>query len=838
MKTIFSQKSFRTLMILWMVFFCRQAIAQIKDPSPYCYPRAGKMTTGTCTGSGAYRLRSVEYNDARRANPSFFLLKEDSACYGASDTGAYRRWNTTYLNYNSYYYIGHDYAFRIKSHGGSGIDTVALSCRIDYNLDGDFDDSGELIGFSYGPVSTSGFNSDFKFTIPLGSVSGTTRVRFMVEKYSQGNVLSPCFALHGYGETWDFDVYLGQDTRAPVILNLMYPNPEEYVQLSCDSAFIDTGMAVEDDVDNEPVMVRTGDVDRSRPGKYILSYIAHDRSGNFSYPINRTVIVEGTESVDHQYFRRDFSNGEVKFIAAKLNPAVNAFKWFVDDVYQSGFDNTDTFVCDFKDTFLHHVCIQIAYCNDSVFMACGPSLLGKPYGLSGKVFYDMNVDCKKDSVENGIKGIQVRLYNKNGQFLYSTYTSDKGEYAFNEYYGDFYIVADISGFPIHLSCDSSEDSLLSLSPEQPSITGIDFGVVCDGSDVGVKYIFFRGWIFPGVKHTLNVNVGNLTKYSEVNCPANYGGELKITANGPVKYLRTDSGTMFPASVQGNELTYRINNFDSLLQERFMPIFITDTNALLGDSISVIAEIKTSDSRDPVFNNKKHYSYRVNMSFDPNVKEVYPDKVLPVFNDWLTYTVKFQNTGNAPAMNVRLRDTLDPLLDPETFEVMGSSHEMSTKLNKRALSFYFPDIMLPDSFSDEKNSHGFVQYRIKPTRPLKVDDNIHNTAFIYFDYNEAVVTNTVSTVVAQPIMSVNVPDNQVRSSLYPNPGHGQYVLVVPLNTDLNALRLDVFDIRGILVYTSPIETRTSEIDLKSLDNGLYILKISAWDRLEIMYFLKQ
>jgi hypothetical protein len=52
-------------------------------------------------------------------------------------------------------------------------------------------------------------------------------------------------------------------------------------------------------------------------------------------------------------------------------------------------------------------------------------------------------------------------------------------------------------------------------------------------------------------------------------------------------------------------------------------------------------------------------------------------------------------------------------------------------------------MLPDSVHDEPNSHGWVVYRIRSFDSLLPLEVINNSAAIYFDDNEPVITNTYS-----------------------------------------------------------------------------------------------
>jgi uncharacterized repeat protein (TIGR01451 family) len=112
---------------------------------------------------------------------------------------------------------------------------------------------------------------------------------------------------------------------------------------------------------------------------------------------------------------------------------------------------------------------------------------------------------------------------------------------------------------------------------------------------------------------------------------------------------------------------------------------------------------------------------------------------------IEYRIRFQNTGNAPAFNVRIEDQLDlSKLNLNSFNPIAASHSYSTIVTPDGMvQFVFDNIMLPDSVHDEANSHGWVVYRIRSFDSLLPLNVINNTAAIYFDDNEPVITNTYS-----------------------------------------------------------------------------------------------
>jgi hypothetical protein len=115
---------------------------------------------------------------------------------------------------------------------------------------------------------------------------------------------------------------------------------------------------------------------------------------------------------------------------------------------------------------------------------------------------------------------------------------------------------------------------------------------------------------------------------------------------------------------------------------------------------------------------------------------------------LDYTVRFQNTGTDTAINVVIKDQIDPNLDLYSFEPLASSHEMFINIEETGMvTFTFENIMLPDSNINELASHGFVRYKINLNEDLPLGTSIYNNAGIYFDANPVIVTNTKINTVA-------------------------------------------------------------------------------------------
>jgi uncharacterized repeat protein (TIGR01451 family) len=351
-------------------------------------------------------------------------------------------------------------------------------------------------------------------------------------------------------------------------------------------------------------------------------------------------------------------------------------------------------------------------------------------------------------------------------------------------------------------------------------------VACGSNyDATVQSVSRSGWVFPGQTHTLETNVTNNSNWYNLNCSSTIiSGTVSIQVNGPVSFLAPAAGALTP-TVSGNTYTYTISDFNTLNPNSFGLRLITDTTAQANDPICVHVEISPNPIDADTTNNVYDFCYNVVNSYDPNMKEVYPVNVLPGYDDWFTYTIHFQNTGNAPAFNIRLRDTLDTQLDLNTFEVLGYSHPATVTVSGNILTVRFNNIMLPDSTSDYEGSMGYFQYRIKPTPNLPNGSQISNTAYIYFDFNAPIITNTTENNFDITVSATNLKLNPESFEIYPNPSTG----VFTIKDAKNIQRVEVYNVMGqeIAVFAGDNTNKVSkQINLSNYSKGIYFAKING------------
>lgn len=228
-------------------------------------------------------------------------------------------------------------------------------------------------------------------------------------------------------------------------------------------------------------------------------------------------------------------------------------------------------------------------------------------------------------------------------------------------------------------------------------------------------------------------------------------------NSGITALELDPLTTFvtaepaPDSISGNQYFWF---FDSLFPTYSHQIYLElemPSVDFLGEFINLTSSsIFLDDNGNVLANDSYQFSSQINCAYDPNDKLVEPnipnDDNYTLFGDTLLYTVRFQNTGTDTAINVYIEDYLNQHLDWSTLRVIASSHPQETTLEENGkVTFNFENIYLPDSTTNEQASHGFVKYEILPLDDLDENTLIHNVADIFFDFNEAILTNAVQNV---------------------------------------------------------------------------------------------
>lgn len=447
--------------------------------------------------------------------------------------------------------------------------------------------------------------------------------------------------------------------------------------------------------------------------------------------------------------------------------------------------------------------------------------------VKGKIYVDYNSDCNFNQSDVGITYItpQIAANYTNTPFQNNfTMPNNNGNYEVHlqENYLQNYTVSipSIYAFTFPNSpCMQVSQTFTSLPQNN-----VDFALQCADIDTYVT--------LTSTPARPNVPFGLTPRVFNIGCDQ-VSGVLKLKLDPNVTYNAAQSS--HPADAQvGDTLYWNYLNLNNLANNtayfnQFLGgISVTPSLSVnIGDTLWF--ELSTAVNANDVnpANNSLLLAVPIVNSFDPNLKEASPkgrgpEGYIPVETDAITYTVRFQNTGSAEALNIYVIDTLEANLEPKSLQILANSHYMSPEwLSESVLKFNFPNIHLADSASNEPMSHGFVTFKLNLKPNLPVGTVIKNKVGIYFDYNEPVITNyAVNTL--ENTMSTNKIEQSTTVLLYPNPAKNTVTISFSDKTDGT---LELIDLTGKTVLEEQLAQVTSkQITINDLQKGMYIYQL--------------
>lgn len=241
------------------------------------------------------------------------------------------------------------------------------------------------------------------------------------------------------------------------------------------------------------------------------------------------------------------------------------------------------------------------------------------------------------------------------------------------------------------------------------------------------------------------------------------------------------------------------------------------NTPAGTLFNFTASVSAQGEQDFQFNTAAFVATVLN-SYDPNDKQCnLPTFIQPDVQEELEYTVRFQNDGNYPALNVEVRDTISSNLDLSTFRFIGSKHPVSYSIdsNTREIVFRFSGIQLMSSQDSLEGSQGYLSYSIMENPNLALNSEVKNTAYIYFDFNPAIITNTTLNMNGYVGLS-SLTTGHVE--LYPNPSNGQLTI-----NGMEEGEVVIYSITGQKMIQQQY-TSGQVLDLTQLDAGMYVVYV--------------
>lgn len=268
--------------------------------------------------------------------------------------------------------------------------------------------------------------------------------------------------------------------------------------------------------------------------------------------------------------------------------------------------------------------------------------------------------------------------------------------------------------------------------------------------------------------------------------------------------------------------------------------------------------------------EKNSEFYLLCSYDPNDKLVEPNHPLnytDATKDRLVYMIRFQNTGNAPAIDVVVVDTLSEYVIPSSLRLLKTSHNLPLSVRRNGSStmhFEFRDIMLPDSTTSPELSQGYVTFSVELKNNLPEGTIIENTGNIYFDFNPAITTNTVQNLLYYDVDAdgffsfedcddenpsiypgaEEIPNNNIdedcdgddltvsvinetldRIIISPNPTSGVFIVTNPSQRQVS---VDILDIYGRNILALKAQNEKIRIDLSEDESGIYFVNITDFN----------
>ena len=359
-----------------------------------------------------------------------------------------------------------------------------------------------------------------------------------------------------------------------------------------------------------------------------------------------------------------------------------------------------------------------------------------PYRISGTVFLDADLNGSFGGADVPFPYSPLSVT----PLLSTVMTGSSGGYtAFVD--TGLYDLESLLGDPLWTLTTAPAVQTVSVTTLSPQITGVDFGwaPLVDTSIVVPGFTLGSAPCWSTAHSWLSyVNQGTHVEQ----------GSITLTLDPLFTFI---SSVPPPSLILSNAFTW---DYDSLglFQIGLIAVQVqlpsADSIGIPWTNLTTVTTVDSLGDTTGVFSLVQ--SQYVGCAFDPNDKQVEPQGygvhgAVPIDTDWLTYTIRFQNTGTDTALNVTIADQLDAGLDRSSLQILGASHAITSVQTDAdgEVEFRFDGILLPDSNVNEPASHGYLKYRIRPMDGAPDGTVITNTAAILFDLNPAVVTNTVT-----------------------------------------------------------------------------------------------
>jgi uncharacterized repeat protein (TIGR01451 family) len=426
--------------------------------------------------------------------------------------------------------------------------------------------------------------------------------------------------------------------------------------------------------------------------------------------------------------------------------------------------------------------------------------------LSGRLFKDNNEDCVfntgDEPIANGILSIN------NGEYYHSTNQEGIYRLALNSNSSYNIEVFDINDFSLHcktktiqINTQNGDQVLVENFPYKKNAEPFENHLITSSNGFKVKHGFWGNYRI---------------EYNDIN--QNYPIIISLTHDPRLIEFHSE---LNPEQNFKAEKRWWIHS-DTIIDFEFR---INPDEIQMGEILKFTTQALSVDQFEAI-NNSKTLSQLVVSAYDPNDKQC-NELEIPSNQKELKYHIRFQNMGTETATDVHVVDTISQTLPMEFIKILSTSHidqySVNFKVRDHAIVWTFKDIELETlNSAGEIKSSGFIQFKAGLEKGLKKGDSIKNQAFIYFDFQPPVATNTIVTRVIENSLPVPVNASNFLS-IYPNPNNGEFNIHIQAS---NIQKIEIYDASGKIIdfKTLELQNNTASIQMGQYAPGIYTVRV--------------
>lgn len=447
--------------------------------------------------------------------------------------------------------------------------------------------------------------------------------------------------------------------------------------------------------------------------------------------------------------------------------------------------------------------------------------------ISGTIYNDTNGNCVQDAGEMGMPNVIVEL---NGGESF-TLTDENGYYEAYVNPGTYTIGQQIPNNYTNICPGTGQTHSVNVTSIGQTYPNNDFPNQATSALPDLCASVGTTALRRGFDNEMVISYSNYGAAPATNVI------LTLTTPDGITLSRADIAW---DSVSGNVYTWNLGTLDINESGAINILNNVDLSSAINTNKTFTVNISSTESDLNTSCNSSSVTEKIVGAIDPNDILVSPEGFGPAHyiapDQMLTYRIRFQNVGNYYATNIVVVDTIPQELDITTLRPSTVSHECKFEmLENNVIKWSFTDINLPDSTTNEMESHGFVQFTITPKSNLSQGTIIENQAHIKFDFEYPLATNIVKSTIDHKYEERN--KNEVQLFLYPNPAVDYLNLFMyypdtqfyknALKESLIQKQIKIYTIQGKLVTShyygkSP---NNHQIDISNLPEGIYIVEVT-------------